>query len=165
MNPAKTNSDEPLWQLSYRLTREDIAAFEFLPRELIGRFRTPESLGAIGREKMWVLGPVLACGAAAGYFQDYLKSWLPWNPATGLGQLLSVIIAIGVGYAVGAILLTARARGRIARAVIPAQPTTFDAYPDRFDVSDGASVRSHRWGDVRVIGGGPVSSATQEGSS
>ena len=153
MNPAKTNSDEPLWQLSYRLTREDIAAFEFLPRELIGR------------EKMWVLGPVLACGAAAGYFQDYLKSWLPWNPATGLGQLLSVIIAIGVGYAVGAILLTARARGRIARAVIPAQPTTFDAYPDRFDVSDGASVRSHRWGDVRVIGGGPVSSATQEGSS
>jgi hypothetical protein len=138
MTHTKATSIEPPWRLRYQLRREDIVAFEFLPRELIGK------------EKLWLVGPVLACGASAGFFQDWLKTWLPWDPTQGLGQVFSVMIAIGLGYALGAVLLTARAHRRIARATLPAHPISVVADRDRLNVADEAGTRAFAWQDLRV---------------
>ena len=69
------NSKTPIYQLRFQLAREDIAAFEFLPRELVGW------------EKLWLFGSILALGAAAGFFEDQLSAVLPWDPGTRWGQL------------------------------------------------------------------------------
>lgn len=131
-------SDIPLRQIRYQLTREDIAAFEFLPHELRGL------------EKLWLFGPVLTCGAAAGFFQDRLKSVLPWNPESQWGQALTVLIAIAIGYGLGMILLTARTRRRIARAVVPKTPTALDVYPQLFVVGEGGDDRNYVWSKISV---------------
>lgn len=142
MTEHKTQPATPLWQLRYTLTREDIAAFEFLPRELVGL------------EKLWVLGPILAFGAAAGYFQDWFGQFVPWDPETKLGQLASVLTAIAAGYLASLVLLTARTRRRIARAKLPDGPVTFAAFPDDFEAGQPGKTRTLRWSDVRVIATG-----------
>lgn len=129
----------PHWRLSNRLAREDIAAFEFLPRELVGW------------EKLWVLGPILLCGAAAGLFQDALATVHPWDPSTRLGQLLSVLAAITAGYLASKVLLTARTRRRTAVAKLPVGNRTVTTFPDRFEVTDEDLTRTCSWADVHVI--------------
>ncbi len=129
----------PLRQLRFTLTREDIAAYELLPRELIGL------------EKLWLVGPILVCGALVGLFQDNLKPYFPWDPETQLGQVLSVLTAVAVGYVLSLIALTARARARIARAPLPEGPTTIDAYPQLLFAGKGGDQSSYAWTKLNVV--------------
>lgn len=133
------NSKTPIYQLRFQLAREDIAAFEFLPRELVGW------------EKLWLFGPILALGAAAGFFEDQLSAVLPWDPGTRWGQLALVVVAITIGYALSLLLLTARTRYRIAQTPLPATATRIDVYPDAFFVSEGDDEnRSYVWSEATI---------------
>ncbi len=133
-------SSTPSYQLRYQLTRDDVAAFEFLPRELAGW------------EKLWLYGPILALGAAAGFFEDQLSGVLPWNPGTRWGQFATVLIAIALGYALSMVLLTWRTRRRIANTPLPATSTRIDVYPEAFFVSeDGDENRSYVWSEASII--------------
>lgn len=135
-----TDTSTPIYQLRYQLTREDIAAFELLPRELVGR------------EKLWLFGPVLASGAAVGFFEDELRTVLPWDPGARWGQLLTVLIAVAIGYGLSLLLLTARTRWRIANAPLPATQTRIDVYPDAFFVSEGDDEnRSYVWSEATIV--------------
>lgn len=133
-----TDISTPIYQLRYSLTREDIAAFEFQPRELAGA------------EKLWLFGPVLACGAAVGLFEDRLAPLLPWDPSSKPGQVLIVLCAIAVGYALSMLLLTLRARYRIAGAHVPSAATAIDAFADRLTVEQDGVARAFAWRDVVV---------------
>ncbi len=133
------NIQQPIHQFRYSLTREDIAAFEFLPRELQGL------------EKLWLFGPVLACGAAAGLFEDTFSAYLRWDPTSQAGQIAVVLIAIAAGYALSLALLTARARYRINAAPLPQSQIAIDAFTDRFTVTQDGAMRSCPWRDVSVI--------------
>lgn len=132
-------NEKPVYQLRYTLTRDDVAAFELMPRELVGW------------EKLWLFGPILLCGAAVGLFEDQLRPFLPWDPATMLGQLVSVLGAIAVGYALSLLLLTARARYRIKRTPLPAAPIYIDAFADHVTVKQDGSDQSFAWNDLTVI--------------
>lgn len=133
-----TDISAPIYQLRYSLTREDIAAFEFLPRELQGA------------EKLWLFGPVLACGAAVGLFEDRLAPLLPWDPSSKPGQVLIVLCAIAVGYALSMLLLTLRARYLIARAHVPSAASAIDAFADRLTVKQDGVARTFAWRDLVV---------------
>ena len=132
-------NEKPLYQLRYTLARDDVAAFELMPRELQGW------------EKLWLFGPILLCGAAVGLFEDQLRPFLPWDPATMLGQLASVLGAIAVGYALSLLLLTVRARYRIKRTPLPAAPICIDAFADHVTVKQDGSNQSFAWHDFTVI--------------
>lgn len=135
---TEASGDAPRYQFRFHLTREDVAAFEWLPREMAGA------------EKLWFLGPILACGAAAGLLEDELRPIVPWDPSTKFGQVLSVMCAIAVGYAIGAVLFTVRTRFRIRRAAVPAGPVAVDAHDDRVtQVLDGTT-QTYAWRDVTV---------------
>lgn len=130
----------PVYQLRFQLTREDIAAYEFLPRELVGW------------EKLWLFGPILVLGAAAGFFEDQLSAVLPWDPGTRWGQLVTVLIAIALGYGLSMVLLTWRTRRRIANTPLPATPTRIDVYPEALFVSeDDDENRSYVWSEATII--------------
>ena len=131
-------NEKPLYQLRYTLTRDDVAAFELMPRELQGF------------EKLWLFGPILLCGAAVGLFEDRLRPFLPWDPASMLGQLASVLCAIAVGYALSLVLMTARARYRIKRTPLPAAPICIDAFADHVTVKKDDSDQSFAWRDLTV---------------
>lgn len=133
-------SNAPIYQLRFQLTREDIAAFEFLPRDLVGW------------EKLWLFGPILALGAAAGLFEDQLRSVLPWDPGSRWGQFATVLIAVAIGYALSMVLLTWRTRRRIAITPLPATPTRIDVYPEALFVSqDDDENRSYVWSEAMII--------------
>lgn len=135
-----TNNNHPIYQLRYSLTREDIAAFEFMPRELHGA------------EKLWLFAPVLACGAAAGLFEDQLRAILPWDPGSRWGQLLTVLIAVAIGYGLSLLLLTMRVRRRIANAPLPESATRVDVYPEALFVSqDDDENRSYVWSESAIV--------------
>lgn len=134
-----TEPNAPAYQLRFQLTREDIAAFEFLPRELVGL------------EKLWLFGPILALGAAAGFFEDQLGAVLPWDPHARWGQLVTVLIAIALGYGLSMVLLTWRTRRRIANTPLPATPTRIDVYPEALFVSEnGDENRSYVWSEASI---------------
>lgn len=132
-------NEKPVYQLRYTLTRDDVAAFELMPRELVGW------------EKLWLFGPILLCGAAVGLFEDRLRPFLPWDPTSMLGQLASVLCAIAVGYALSLVLMTARARYRIKRTPLPAAPICIDAFADHVTVKQDGSDQSFAWNDLTVI--------------
>lgn len=132
-----TDISTPIFQLRYSLTREDIAAFEFLPRELLGL------------EKIWLFGPLLACGAAVGFFEDELRTVLPWDPATKGGQIAIVVCAIAVGYGLSMVLLTARTRHRVRKASLPSS-TAVDAFNDHVRIEQEGVTRTFAWRDVTV---------------
>lgn len=133
-------SNAPIYQLRYQLTREDVAAFEFLPRELVGW------------EKLWLFGPILALGAAAGFFEDQLSAVLPWDPHARWGQLATVLIAIALGYALSMVLLTWRTRRRIANTPLLTTLTRIDVFPEALFVSeDGDENRSYVWSKATII--------------
>lgn len=133
-------SNAPIYQLRFQLTRDDVAAFEFLPRELLGW------------EKLWLFGPVLVLGAAAGFFEDQLGAVLPWDTHARWGQLATVLIAIALGYGLSMVLLTWRTRRRIANTPLPATSTRIDVYPDALFVSqDGDENRSYVWSKATII--------------
>lgn len=133
-----TDISAPLYQLRYSLTREDVAAFEFLPRELQGL------------EKLWLFGPVLACGALVGLFEDQLRPYLPWDPSTQGGQIAIVACAILVGYGLSLLLLTARTRHRVRKAHVPSPSTVVDAFADHVRVEEDGVARTLAWRDVTV---------------
>lgn len=138
-NESQTNESEALVrQFRYQLTRDDLAAFEFLPRELIGM------------QKLWLYGPIILCGTAVGVFEDQLKTILPWDPTTQWGQVGIVVLAIIVGYALSMILLTARTRRRIAQLSLPSTPTILDVDTDGFTVRDEGQPRAYAWSDVTI---------------
>ncbi|MBK9080540.1 MAG: hypothetical protein IPL91_16265 [Hyphomicrobium sp.] len=132
------NPKAPIRQLRFQLTREDVAAYHFLPRELVGA------------EKLWLFGPILLCGAAVGYFDENLKAIVPWDTDTQLGQLLSVIAAIAAGYALSLVLLTARTRHRISGAKVPAGETLVDAYPQLLFAGESGDQSSYAWSKLNV---------------
>ena len=131
--------DAPIRQFRYQLTREDIAAYHFLPRELVGW------------EKLWLFGPILVCGAAAGYFESSLKEILPWDPDTQLGQLVTVLGAIAIGYLLSLILLTARTRHRINAAHVPESETRVDVFPQLVFAGAEADQASYVWSNLDII--------------
>lgn len=132
------NPNAPIRQLRFQLTREDVAAYHFLPRELVGA------------EKLWLFGPILLCGAAVGYFDENLKTIVPWDTDTQLGQLLSVIAAIAAGYALSLILLTARTRHRISKAQVPVGQTAVDAYPQLLFAGESGDQSSYAWSKLNI---------------
>ena len=129
----------PIRQLRFRLTRDDFAAFEALPRELIGT------------EKLWLFGPILLCGAAAGFFEDELKAILPWDPTTQWGQLATVLVAVGVGYGLSLLLLTARMRRRIKRADVPESETVVDVFPQVCLAGEEGNQGSYLWSALNIV--------------
>lgn len=133
------DADTPIRQFRYRLTREDVAAFELLPRELFGL------------EKLWLFGPILVCGALVGLFQDELKPYFPWDPETQLGQVLSVLSAVATGYALSLVALTARARYRINKAKVPSTETVVDAYQQLLLSGEKGDQSSYAWTKLAVV--------------
>lgn len=131
--------DAPIRQLRYQLTREDIAAYHFLPRELVGW------------EKLWLFGPILVCGAAAGYFESSLKEILLWDPDTQLGQLVTVLGAIAIGYLLSLIMLTARTRHRINTAAVPGSDTIVDVFPQLVFAGADGDQSSYAWNKLGII--------------
>jgi len=120
--------------LVYRLTREDIAAFESLPKELSGR------------AKLAMLAPLLAVGAAGGWIASELgfdiDSWNLWQ------EIGVVLAACAIWFvAVSAVLTIGRYR-RIARFALPDGEVRLTADRGGLEYDEGNGMTRYPWSDI-----------------
>lgn len=133
----------PLASYRFRLTRDDIAAFERLPRELVGR------------DKLLLVGPALLGGLLLGAFEDEIYAALPMA-VLGKGTstlILAFVALVPLSYAAAAALLSLRTAWRIRTAALPATDTVVDTFGDHVAVQEDATRRFFAWEMVRVIAG------------
>lgn len=103
-------------RLAFRLTREDFAAFEHLPRELAGR------------DLAWLWALVFACGFLVGVLSDDLATAIPLpDRFAGFEHLMLACLGAALGYGANKVRLALLAKWRIARAKIPITETIIDA--------------------------------------
>ncbi len=134
-----TKLDRLLPKLTYRVTRDDWAAFERLPAELLGW------------EKLYVFGPPIAAGMAVGLFTEPLRGWRPLDIDSFSGKLLLGGGLLALAHAVTVLLLSLRTRWRIAQRALPETETILDADLDGFSVTEDGSSRRFAWTSVTVI--------------
>lgn len=134
----------PLATYRFQLTRDDVAAFERLPSELIGR------------EKLFLLGPALLAGMALGVFEDELRVLWPGLYALAEGgttALLAILLLVPLSYLVSSLLLSLRTWWRIRDAKLPVTETVVETLGNCFAVTQDSDTRGYRWDEVEVIGG------------
>lgn len=137
---AEPTPHQPLYVLRYRLTRADIAAYERLPRELVGR------------DKLFLLGPALLGGLLWGVFEKEIGRLLPVDPHGPWAFPLVVSALIAFAYGSSALMLTVRTWWRIRSARLPSTETVVEAWDDHFTVTEDARTRAYAW-EMVVVGG------------
>jgi hypothetical protein len=139
LRPMTTQFDQLLPTLTFRLTRDDWAAFERLPAELRGW------------ELLYVYGPLVACGMAMGWFDDEIRAMVPFDTGGLGGKLVLGLTALAVSYLCFAVLMNLRIRRRITRRPLQATDTTVDGDLHGATVTEGGSTRKLSWADLTVI--------------
>ncbi|MFA5957534.1 YcxB family protein [Hyphomicrobium sp.] len=126
-------------KLSFNLTRDDIAAFEHLPRE----FSRSGTLAFLAT--FFVTGMILAM------FEDQVREVTP-ETLTAYYEIISVIIAAALAYGIVTLALTLLAYWRVSRAELPPSETEIDVSEADFSVRDGRPPRTVEWSNIaRVI--------------
>lgn len=129
----------PLQQLSFRLTRADVAAFERLPSELIGA------------GKLFLFGPAMLGGMLWGVFENEIGRYLPVDPRGPWALPLVMLVLVVASYAIATLILAVRTAWRIRSARLPATETLLSVWPDHFTVAEDGGTRVFAWEMVRVI--------------
>ncbi|WP_045834617.1 YcxB family protein [Hyphomicrobium sp. 99] len=126
-------------RLSFRLTRDDIGAYERLPRELTRS-------GTLA-----FFATVFACGVALALFEEQLDGLVPEKLA-GYRQIIFAIIAGAIGFTAFSLALTLLTYWRIARTELPHGDTEIDVYEDHLKISADKPAQTLGWNAVaRVI--------------
>lgn len=126
-------------RLTFRLTRDDIAAFERLPRELT-RSGTLAFFATIG-----------ACGMALAIFDERLEGFVP-ETLSAYRHIIFSVVAGAIGFAAFSLALTLLSYWRIAQAEYPPEDTEIEISEDNLKISDGRPARILEWNSVaRVI--------------
>jgi hypothetical protein len=134
-----THLDSLLPALTFRLTRDDWAAFERLPAELLGW------------EKLFVFGPPVAVGMLVAGFDETWRALLPLSLDGFVGKLLLAGGLLALAYGVSTLMLSLRTRRRIARRPLPATDTTIDSDLHNVVVTENGAPHKHAWTDLTVI--------------
>ncbi len=137
---ASEGADAPLRSLRYRQTRDDVAACERLPREMVGW------------ETLFLFGPALLGGMAWGVFSKEIGRHLPVDPRGPWAFPLVLFGLIAVAYASSALMRCVRTWWRIRTARLPGTETVIEAWLDHFTVTEDHRTRSYAWEMVRVGG-------------
>jgi len=125
--------------LSFFLTRDDIAAFERLPRE----FSRSGTFAFFALFFLCGMALAIAEDEAGGFTPAFLAEYAP---------IVSSIVAAAIAYAIVSLALTLRIHWRIAKAEIPHAETQIEASELELKVTDGRPPRSLVWGQIaRVI--------------
>ncbi|CAA2143603.1 YcxB family protein [Hyphomicrobium sp. ghe19] len=126
-------------RLTFRLTRDDIAAYERLPRELTRS-------GALA-----FFATIFACGMALAVFGEQLEGLVPETLA-GYSHIIFSVVAGAIGFAVFSLALTLLSHWRIARAEYPPEDTEIEISEDNLKIRDGRPARILEWKSIaRVI--------------
>lgn len=126
-------------RLTFRLTRDDIAAYERLPRE----FTRSATLA--------FFATIFACGMALAVFDEQLEGLVPETLA-GYSHIIFSVVAGAIGFAAFTLALTLLSYWRIARAEYPPEDTEIDVSEKNLKISDGRPVRILEWNSIaRVI--------------
>ena len=139
--PAVAADEPPLRSFRYRQTRADVAAFERLPGELVGR------------EKLFLFGPALLCGMLWGVFHEEIGRLLPVVPRGPWAFPLAMFGSIIFSYGSSALMLSVRTALRIRAARLPQTDTVVDMGSENFSVTEDGRTRALAWRNVRVIEG------------
>ncbi len=134
-----THLDRVLPTLTFRLTRDDWAAFEQLPTDLLGW------------EKLLVFGPPVFCGLALGWFDTEIRALLPFDLDSGFGIVVLGVVVLALSYVTFMVLMNVRTRWRTARRQLLLTDTIVDGDLDGVTVSEGSVTRRHGWADLTVI--------------
>ena len=120
--------------LVYRLTREDVAAFESLPREFSGR------------AKLAMIVPLFGFGAASGFLASELgfdiDSWNAWQ------NIGAVLAACAIWFAAVSAVLTIGRYRRIARFALPQSEVRLTANHSGLDYDEGNGMTHYPWSDI-----------------
>lgn len=126
-------------KLSYRLTRDDIAAFE----------RPPRSLSRSGA--LAFLLTFLAIVMVLAAQEDDLRRFVPAALAD-FQNLIAIALAVALAYGVVTVALTLLSYRRIARVPLPSSEIEIEATEANLTVKVGSSSRILEWGlFARVI--------------
>lgn len=137
-NMTDVTTQLPL-KLSYRLTRDDIAAFERPPRNL-SRSGTLAFL-------LTFLAIVMVLAAQ----EDDLRRFVP-EALADYQNLVAIVFAAAISYGVVTVALTLLSYWRIARVPLPGSEIEIEATEANLEVKDGSSSRIIEWGlFARVI--------------
>jgi hypothetical protein len=130
---ADANRDQR-FSLVYRLTRDDVAAFESLPREYSGRAKFAMVLG------LFAAG-MLAAGAEAvlGWERAQASIWR---------EIVTVLAALAVWFVGTSAILTALRMRRVARFPLPDEDTRLVADRDAVAIDEGKGMTRYRWSDI-----------------
>lgn len=126
-------------QLTFRLTRDDIAAFERLPREFT-------RLGTLA-----FFATIFACGVVIAAFEEQLDGLVPETLA-GYSQFIFALVAGAIGYVAFSLAQTLLSYWRIAQAEYPPEDTKIEVSEQNLKIRDGRPARTLEWDSIaRVI--------------
>jgi len=122
------------YALVFSLTRDDVAAFESLPREYTGRAKFAMVFG------LFVAG-MAAAGAEAflGWDLDQASIWR---------QILLVLGALAIWFIGTSAILTALRMRRIARFILPVEDTKLVADREAVSIDEGKGMTRYPWSDI-----------------
>lgn len=126
-------------RLTFRLMRDDIAAFERLPRE----FTRSGTLA--------FFATIFACGMTLAAFDERLDGLVPETLAD-YRHIVFAIVAGAIGFAAFTLALTLLSYWRIAQAEYPPEDTEIEVFERNLKISDGRPPRTLEWNSIaRVI--------------
>ncbi|MBS0238826.1 MAG: YcxB family protein [Proteobacteria bacterium] len=126
-------------RLTFRLTRDDIAAFERLPRELTRS-------GTLA-----FFATIFACGMTLVAFEEQLGGFVPETLA-GYSNIIFAVVAGAIGFVAFSLALTLLSYWRISQAEYPSEDTEIEVFQYNLKISDGRPPRTLQWNSIaRVI--------------
>jgi hypothetical protein len=135
----ETKNRDQRFSLVFSLTRDDVAAFESLPREYTGRAKFAMILG------LFVAG-MAAAGAEAALGWD--------NQASIWRQFLPVLAALAIWFVGTTAVLTALRQRRIAQFRLPDNEVKLVADRDAITIDDGKGMTRYPWSDIPWVQAG-----------
>ncbi len=137
-NMTDVTTQLPL-KLSYRLTRDDVAAFERLPRELSGP------------GKLAFLLAFFAIVVVLATQEDHVRRFVPESLAE-YQNIVAIVFAVVISYGAMTLALTLLSYWRIARVQLPHSETEIEATEANLKLKDGSPSRILEWSLIaRVI--------------
>jgi hypothetical protein len=126
-------------KLAFKLTRDDIAAFEHLPRDF-------SQLATLA-----FFATFFVAGMSLAMFEDQVREITP-ELFADYYEIISILAAAIVSYGIVTLALTLRTSWRIARTELPPEKTEIDVSDVDLRVRDGRPARTLGWRDIaRVI--------------